>query len=197
MGRAPSPIKLAVDNLTASEKTQVEDLRPSTEGTRQFFGTNSRDDRFGYARIEQDATDPSGPRLFAHHLQEGYGSEPVPITKLHHFVVYLNNRSKANGLHRRADFSGSTAEHDVAKVHHTVVDPEIFAICSGEDEYKRAFYDEPGIPAGTPAFVVYVESESQQKRRFTRTVWPIKPPQISEKIPLHQALDAAIRFNLE
>ncbi|MDQ1922898.1 hypothetical protein [Massilia pseudoviolaceinigra] len=79
---------------------------------------------------------------------------------------------------------------------HTVVDREVFAVCSGDDEYKRATYDKPGIPADASVFVIYIETESQQIRRFTRTVWPIKPSQAGENIPLHQAMDAAIQFNL-
>ena len=202
VGCASGPVKLPVANLTASEKTPVEDLRPATEGTKDIFSLMITSDRYGYIRLAQDVTDPSGPRLFSHFLQEKYGDTAVPPTKLYHFAVYVNRRSELKRVSVGAVFggvgaaiAGSTVKHEGDAIH-SLVDPAAFAAESGEAEYKRAMYAEPQIPEGTSVFVVYIESESQQKRRFTRTIWPIKPSQAGEKIPLHQAMEAAIQFNL-
>lgn len=203
VGCASGPVKLPIDNLAASEKTPVEDLRPNSEGMRDIFSLMITSDRYGYARLAQDITDPSGPRLFSHRLQEKYGTEAVPPTKLHHFVVYLNNRSELRTGAMGAAFGGAigaaiasgTVKREGDAIH-TPVDVARFSAESGDDEYKRAIYVEPQIPSGTSVFVVYIESESQQKRKFTRTVWPIKPSQPGEKTPVHQAMDAAIKFNL-
>jgi hypothetical protein len=108
----------------------------------------------------------------------------------------MNNRSELKRGALGAAFGGaigamiasSTVKREGDAIH-TVVDSARFAAESGEDEYKRAIYAEPQIPAGTSVFVVYIESESQQKRRFTRTVWPIKPAQAGEKLPHPPAHD--------
>ena len=203
VGCASGPVKLPVDNLAASEKTAVQDLRPASEGTREFFSLMITSEQYGYVRLAQDITDPSGPRLFAHRLQEKYGAQAVPPTKLHHFAVYLSNRAELKRVALSAAFGGaigagiasSTFKREGDAIH-SVTDTARFAAQSGDSEFKRAIYDEPHIPAGSSVYVVYIESESQDKRRFTRTVWPIKPVPAGENIPLHQAMDAAIRFNL-
>lgn len=196
LGGGAPPLKLPVDNLDASHKTQVLDLRPPTEGRRELFGTRSTSDRFGYIRAEQNATDPSGPRLFAHHLQMRYGNEALPSTTLHHFVVYLNIREEKMAL---VNWNSSIADTPLfeGSVVHTIVDREFFAMCSGEDEYKRALFDEPAIPAGTSAFIIYIERETLEKRYFTRTVYPLRCPSKRGETPGHLALDAAISFNLD
>lgn len=203
VGCATGPVPLPVDNLGASAQTPVEDARPKNEGTREIFSLLITSDQYGYARLAQDLTEPTGPRLFAHRLQEKYGSGPAPSTKLLHFAVYLNNRAELKSVALGAAFGGVigaaltsgmvTREGEIA---HTVVNAESFAALSGENEYKRAFYTDSELKAGTSAFVVFIESESQGQRRFTRTVSPIKPVQAGQKIPLHQALEAAIHFHL-
>ena len=195
LGGTPT-LKLPVSNLDASQNTYVLDLRPPTEGTRELFGTRSTSDRFGYIRAEQNATDPSGPRLFAHHLQMRCGNEAVLSTTLYHFIVYLNIRDEKMAQ-VQLDSSITNTLLPGGSIVHTIVDPELFAICSGEDEYKRALFNEPAIPAGTSAFVIYIEREKLQRRYFTRTVAPVRSPRESEKTPIHHALDAAISFNLD
>lgn len=203
VGCATGPVSLPVDNLGTSAQTQVDDLRPKNEGTREIFSLLITSDQYGYSRLAQDITEPSGPRLLTHRLYEKYGSGPVPSTKLLHFAVYLNNRAELKsfalgtalgGVIGAAVTSGMvTREGEVA---HTMVNAESFAALSGENEYKRALYTESELKPGTSAFVVFIESESQGQRRFTRTASPIKPVQAGQKIPLHQALEAAIHFHL-
>jgi hypothetical protein len=120
-----------------------------------------------------------------------------------HFVVYVNNRAELKsfalgtalgGVIGAAVTSGMVTRE--GEVVHTTVNADGFASLSGENEYKRALYTESELKAGTSAFVIFIESESQGQRRFTRTVSPIKPVQAGQKIPLHQALEAAIHFHL-
>ncbi len=203
VGCATGPVSLPVDNLATSAQTQVEDLRPKGEGTREMFSLLITSDQYGYARLAQDLTDPTGPRLFTHRLQEKYGTGPVPPTKLLHFAVYLNNRAELKSVALGSALGGvigaaitSGTDTREGEVVHTLVNPESFAALSGDAEYKRAFYTDTKLKAGTSAFVIFIESESQGQRRFTRTVYPIKPTQAGQKIPLHQALDAAIDFHV-
>lgn len=203
VGCATGPVVLPIDNLASSAKTPVEDLRPKTEATREFFSMMITSDRYGYMRLPQDITEPNGARLFAHRLQEKYGTNVAPPTKLHHFVVYLNNRAELKKVALGAAFGGaigagimgSSVKREGDTVH-TLVDAGIFSAQSGEDEYKRAIYADSEIPAGTSAYVIYIEGEHQGQRRFTRTVWPIKPSAAGQNIPLHLAMDSAIKFNL-
>ncbi|BDT66759.1 hypothetical protein os1_09230 [Comamonadaceae bacterium OS-1] len=202
-GCATGPVHLPVENLAASAKAPIEDMRPKNEGEREIFSLMITSDRYGYVRLAQDVTEPTGPRLFAHLLQEANASGTVPPTKLLHFAVYMNNRSElrtmalgvALGGVLGAVISSGTITRE-GEVVHTLVDASTFAALSGENEYKRAFYTDSELKSGTSAFVIFIESESQGKRRFTRTVSPIKPAQTGQKIPMHEALDAAIRFHL-
>jgi hypothetical protein len=202
-GCATGPVTLPVDNLAASAKAPVEDVRPKEEGTREIFSLLITAERYGYARVAQDVTDPTGPRLFAHRLQEKHATGPVPPTKLRHFVVYLNNRSELRTGALGAAFGGaigaaiasSTVKRD-GEISHTLVDAASFEAMSGENEYKRAFYTDAELVPGTSAFVVFIESESGGARHFTRTVSPIKAAQAGQKVPLHQAFEAAIQYHL-
>ena len=198
-----SPVSLPVDNLAASARTPVEDLRPSSEGTREIFSLLITSERYGYARLAQDVTEPTGPRLFAHRLQEKYGTRTVPPTKLHHFAVYVNQRAQFRSMAIGVGLGGvvgaaiaggtATREGDIV---HTLVSRDEFAKSSGDEEVKRAQYTEAEVKAGNSVFVIFIESESQGQRRFTRTVSPIKPAEAGQKVPLHQAFDAAIHFHL-
>ena len=201
-GCATGPVALPVENLAVSAKAPVEDLRPATEGTREIFSLLITSDAYGYHRLAQDITNPTGARLFSHRLQEKFVSTAVPQTKLHHFAVYMNRRSELRNVALGAAFGGIIGaaimgenvirEGDVV---HTLVDANAFM--SGENEYQRALYTESELKPGTSAFVIYIETESDGQRRFTRTVSPIKPMQPGDKIPLHQAMEAAIQFHLK
>ncbi len=203
-GCASGPAQLPVDNLSASVQTPVEDLRPANEGVRENFSLLITSDRYGYPRLAQDLTQPTGPRLFIHRLQEKYGTAPVPPTKLHHFVVYLNIRAELKSGALGAAFGGalgavlaSSSVTREGEIVHTLVDPADFAAMSGENEYKRAIYTDAELKAGTTAYVIFIETETQGQRRFTRTVSPAKPKQAGDKAPLHAGLEAAIQFHLK
>lgn len=203
LGCATGPVSLPVENLATSAQTPVEDLRPKNEDTREIFSLVITNDRYGYFRMAQDLTDPTGPRLFAHRLQQKYGAGPVPPTKLRHFAVYLNNRAElktaALGIALGGVIGGAVASGTLKRegeTVHTLIDAASYAALSGENEYKRAFYTDAELKAGTSAFVIFIESESQGRRRFTRTVSPTRPAQAVQGNPLHQALEAAIRFHL-
>jgi len=203
-GCSTTPIALPVENLAASAKTPVEDLRPAAESTREIFSLMITSDQYGYVRMAQDISDPTGARLFSHRLQEKFGTAAVPPTKLHHFAVYMNNRSELRKVALGAAFGGVIGatimnssvvrEGDVV---HTLVSADEFNAMSGQNEYQRAIYTESELKPGTSAIVIFIESESEGQRRFTRTVSPIKPAQPGERIPLHQAMEAAIQFHLK
>jgi hypothetical protein len=148
VGCATGPVSLPVENLAASAQTPVEDLRPKEEGTREIFSLMITSDQYGYTRMAQDVSEPTGPRLFAHRLQEKYAAAPVPATKLHHFAVYLNNRAElkrsvlggAMGGIIGAAIAGSN--HQARRRHRpTMIDAQTFAAMSGDNEYKRALYN--------------------------------------------------------
>lgn len=202
-GCATGPVSLPVENLNASSQTPVEDLRPKSEKTREIFSLLVTSDQYGYSRLAEDLTSPTGPRLFAHRLQEKYGNGAAPPTKLLHFVVYLNKRAELKraaiggalgGIVGAAIASGTVTRE--GELVHSLVDAENFNALSGDAEYKRALYTDSELKAGTSTLVVFIESESQGKRRFTRTLSPIKPTQTGQKSPLHDAMEAAIQFHL-
>lgn len=203
VGCATGPVKLPVNNLAASDQVRVEDVRPKTEATSEIFSLLITSDQYGYSRVKEEVVDPTGPRLFAHELQQKYGAGQVPPVKLHHFVVYLNQRAALRSFAVGAALGGiigaAIADGTVKRegdIANTLVATESFAALSGPNEYKRALYLDSELKEGTSAFVVFIESETNGQRRFTRTVAPIKAVKEGEKLPLHQALDAAIRFNL-
>lgn len=201
VGCAPATVKLPVANLAVSEKTHVEDLRPASEKTQEVFSYLITNERFGYRRLPQEATDPSGARLFSHLLQEKYGDTVVPPTKLKHFVVYLDERAaiKRTSL-AAAGFvvipaAGNISESQYGVIN-SLVDSAEFNAASGDSEYQRAISNSPYSLSGKPIYVIYIESESGSKNRFTRTTFPMKNAPLGFEQTLYEAMDAAIRFNL-
>ncbi|MFN7572851.1 MAG: hypothetical protein ACK5TK_15600 [Betaproteobacteria bacterium] len=199
-GCATGPVVIPVDNLASSAQTPVQDVRPKTEGTVEIFSYLITSEKYGIWRVNQNLTEPSGPRLLAHRLQEKYGTKPVPVTKIRHFVVYENSkRQLISGVlggplgALAASQSGQTVTTGAV---HTLVTEKDFDAMSGEDEFKRALYSPSEVPAGASAFVIFIETESEGQRRFTRTVFPIKPTSSGQPVPLHQALESAIQFHL-
>lgn len=203
VGCASGPVKLPVENLAASDQVRVEDLRPKTEATSEIFSLLITSDQYGYIRLKEDSVDPTGPRLFAHELQRKYGAGQVPAVKLHHFVVYMNQRAALKSMALGAALGGiigaAIADGTVKRegdIAHTLVSAESFAALSGPNEYKRALYTDAELKTGTSAFIVFIESETNGQRRFTRTVTPIKTVKEGQKLPVHQALESAIHFHL-
>jgi hypothetical protein len=195
--------KLSVGNLATSASTPVIDMRPASESTRENFSLIITSERYGYFRLAQDLTEPTGARLFTHRLQMKFGNSTVPPTSLLHFVVYGNSRTElkrfaaitAMGENIGGAFSNAK-ENRQGNAMNSLVDEATFNARSGDAEFKRAIYDSSKTAPTNSALIIYIQTESQGVRHFTRTVWPIKKSK-SEESPLPGALEAAIAFHLE
>jgi hypothetical protein len=195
--------KLSVGNLATSASTPVIDKRPTSESTREAFSFIITSEQYGYFRLAQDLTEPTGARLFTHRLQEKFGVSTVPPTALLHFVVYANSRTElkrtaaiiAMGENIGGAFAG-VKENRQGSAINSLVNETTFTALSGDAEFKRAIYDSSKTAPTNSAFIIYIQTESQGVRRFTRTVWPIKESK-SKESPLPSALEAAIAFHLE
>lgn len=198
-----SGFQIPVNNLELSAKTPVIDMRPPEEGTQEIFSLLIMSEDYGYIRITERATNPTGARLFAHRLQEKYGSKPVPVTKLHHFVIYMNARNEmvtsslSAGIGAAAGYIpiGPTPRVTDSEAFNTMVDPAEFSMNSGQNEYKRAIYSPSEWPAGTSTYLVFIETETEGVHRFTKTVAPRFKKDNSNG--LHEALEAAIKFHID
>jgi len=202
-GCASGPMHLPVDNLAESSHLHVADLRPPEERTRKMFSGNVFSERYGYNRLAEDVTEPTGPRLFAHRLHEKARSGAAAPTTLRHFVVYSNLRTEL----RRSAFTtplsgepaamtGHIAYTGEGEAVHSLVDAAAFEALSGDQEYKRALYTDSDVSANISAYVVFIESETEGQRRFTRTIAPVRLSEPDQMLPLHRALEAAIQFHL-
>jgi hypothetical protein len=193
---------LPVEDLALSEKTSLEDLRPAIESTREIFSLLVTSEKYGYSRLAEDITTPTGARLFAHRLQEQFPGADVPPIKLYRFVVYKNIRAEGKAIGFGAIFGvvgavvASASVNRDGEITHRLVDAEEFSAMSGEDEYKRAIYTEDELNPNTSGFTIYIESETQGRRRFTKTVAPTQLKKTDKMSPIHQALEAAIAFHL-
>jgi hypothetical protein len=131
-----------------------------------------------------------------------HGSAPVPATKLHHFVVYQNMRGegKRMALGSLLGPLGAIAAQSTVPVgdgnNYMKMSPEAFEAMSGDDEYKRAMYAEGEQKDGVSALIVFIESESEGKRHFTRSVVPVKREKDDTKSPYQKAVEAAIAYHL-
>jgi hypothetical protein len=188
---------MTVPGIERSESVQVKDLRPKTEKESESFSINVFNDAYATYRVADSAITPPAIRLLQHRAYEKFGASNAPLEiKIHHLVVYRNFQAEL----RRGGISAipgvlvygqvTTAPAGIAS---SLVDGKTFESLAAT-EYKRSLYSEQENPGRGSVLVVYVETEIQGNRIFTRTLAPAKEK--NGVNPLIAAIEASIKFNL-
>jgi hypothetical protein len=200
-----------VPDLDRSQSLRTQDLRPASEKEVEIFGFMPSSDAYAIARVEDAALSPPGVRVLQHRAYQRLGARAQAAElKVYHLVVYRNEQSEirhtatlgavgdvAGGLRGGWGAFGAYAGSQLVKDRDGNLSSRIeaaqFSALSGADEFKRGWYTEAENPGRGSVHVVYIETELDGKRVFTRT---LSPKGRGAYKPLAAALDAAIEFHL-
>jgi hypothetical protein len=195
LGCTPPITKVDIPNISKSSSVAVEDVRPELEKKNEILSLLVISGAYGIYRKGDETVDPPMIRILQHRAFEKFGnSTPNLKLKLHHMVTYLNRKSELRkGVFFGAIGAAVASANRKNLMASEIVDPKKFEEANTE-EYTRALYTEQENPDKTSVFVVYIESEINGKRVFTKTMSSTKVPE--GQIPHTSAIEAAIEYHL-
>lgn len=200
-GCAAQVATVNVPGIERSVPARITDLRPEKEKQSEIFSLLVTSDAYATYRIPDSAVVPPATRLFQHRAFEKLGADSGPLEiKIHHLVVYRNLQAELRRGALGAAFGGvigavvaGQIKAEPSGIVTSLVDAKAFEALT-ETEFKRALYTEQENPGRGSVHIVYIETEMQGKRAFTRTIVPMKSN--TEESPLVSALNAATAFHL-
>lgn len=198
-GCASQVTKMSIPGIERSESVQIKDLRPVTEKQGQIFSLIISNDGYATYRIAETALTPSAIRLLQHHVYEIFSPAGESVdAKVHHFVIYRNlqaeSRRGAIGVGLGGIIGAVVAGQIKSDPSGTVtsqVAPQSFNALEST-EYKRALYSEEENPGHGSVHIIYIETEINGRRIFTRTITPIRP---NDPEPLATAVKTSIQYH--
>lgn len=190
-----------VPGIERSSRAQITDMRPEKEKQGEIFSLLVTSDAYATYRVPDSAVVPPATRLFQHRAFEKLGADSSPLEiKVHHLVVYRNLQAELRRGALGAAFGGAIGavvagqiKAEPSGIVTSLVDARAFEALN-LTEFKRALYTEQENPSRGSVHIVYIETEIQGKRAFTRTIVPLKSN--SDESPLVSALHAAATFHL-
>jgi hypothetical protein len=200
-GCAAQVTTIDVQGLDRSDRLAAKDLRPASEKDGEIFSLMITSDAYGLYRVADSVVSPAPVRLLQHRAYERFSSAgPAPDLKVHHLVVYRNLQSE---FRKAAIASGIGGAIGAAIVAGTVKDAS-GALSSPVDtgqfnglapaEYKRALYTEAENPDRASVHIIYIETEANGKRVFTRTLAPLRTK--DGKLAVGEALESAFKYHV-
>ena len=197
-GCTPSVTKLNVKDIGSSDALSVVDARPASEKENKIFSLLITSKDYGIVRIGDGRLSPSAVRLLQHEtFQKFAASGRQPTVTVRHLVIYQNMRSQLRSGAVGAGVGGALGglvgnalgTHD-ASAHTTVIDELSF----GGEEYLRGNYSAAENPDKASVWVIYIATEIDGKKVFTRTVASMKPH--DDGNPFAEAVQLAIENHL-
>jgi hypothetical protein len=194
-------VPLNVHGIERSEQVRLQDLRPPSEKQGEIFSLLLTSDAYAIYRIAEDASAPPAIRFLQHRAFEALGTRMKPLEiKIHHLVVYRNMQSEfrrgAIGVGLGGVLGGVIGANtvtDPSGIVNSLADPNAFNALQ-EAEFKRALYSSEENPGRGSVHIVYLESEINGKRVFTRTLAPTKVKEGENA--LFNVLEAATKYHL-
>lgn len=199
---APSVTKVNVPDMEKSDSLSVQDARPAIEKDRKMFSLLITSRQYGIIREGDERLTPSPIRLLQHQVFEKFAaSGRLPTVVVRHLVVYSNMKSQLRSGATLGAIGGlvggvvaNAAASHVVMANTEAVDESTFEGWSGEDEYQRGLFTESENPTKAPVYIVYVDTDIDGVKRFTRTVSSIR--RNSDENPLATAVQLAIADHL-
>lgn len=201
-GCAVTPAKLEIAGLERSENVRLTDLRPASERTAETFGSLDFSKGFGIERLDEAALTPSPLRVLQHRAYERLRAQNDNLDlKVHHLVIYRNQQN----IRRRSGMAASLGglvgalvtynlmnKHSISPTSLPVVESEFSA--ADVPEYMRATVDGKETSMQDGLHAVYIETESNGQRVFTKTFRPIGQNDVNLSLPV--VVDQAINYHL-
>jgi surface antigen len=200
-GCATQVVPLNVTGLESSEATQAQDLRPPKEKQGEIFSLLITSEAYATYRIADSSLTPSAIRLLQHRFHERFGSaSKAPELKVYHLVIYRNMQAEFRrsaigagiGGALGAVIGGQSVKSLDGSTSSRVESANFDALESAE--YKRSWYTEAENPGRGSVHVIYIETEANGKRVFTKTISPMTAK--SGEIPIVTAIEAAVSYHL-
>jgi len=200
-GCASQVTNVKVPGIERSESLRVKDMRPEIEKQSEIFSLSISNDAYAIYRVAESAVAPPAIRILQHNLFEKLGTgAQAPEVKVMHLVIYQNRQSELRQSVIGAAIGGvlgslaaGQATTDPTGVANSLVDSKAFESLAST-EFKRALYTEQENPGRGSVYVIYIETEVQGKRVFTRGVAPIKAK--ADESPFAFALESSMKFHL-
>ncbi|MFT7722861.1 MAG: hypothetical protein QM788_08510 [Roseateles sp.] len=196
----PTP-PIAVSNLAASEAFRLTDLRPGKESVQEGFSYLVTNKAYGKFRIAPTDVQPAPMRLLQHRIFEALPADRRSAeVKVHHFVVYMNMEVMGKGVAAGAvgglvgallaDAMQAKGQADSI----SASDRSAFDAATGEQEWMRAIYTSEENPNDRVCHIVYIETELDGKRVFSRHFAEVEAKQ---NVALVTVIDESIRKHVE
>ncbi|MDQ2735457.1 MAG: hypothetical protein M3Y55_10805, partial [Pseudomonadota bacterium] len=198
-GCAAQVTTLKVPGIEKSAQTPLQDARPPMEKQGENFSLLITSDAYAIARVAETISTPTPIRLLQHRASETL--QPQSSVKVLHLVVYRNSQSELRRSSIGAGLGGvigavigGQSVTSVSGAKSSLADREAFD-SAAPDEYKRALYTEAENSGRGSVLVIYVETEVNGKRIFTRTLAPLVAKE-GESAYLN-ALESSFKYHLD
>ena len=198
---APVVTKVNLPDIGKSDAVAVTDMRPASEKEKKIFSLMITSKQYGIWRVGDARLSPAPVRLLQYQVakQTNAGNASSKLT-VYHFVVYENMKSQLRHGAIGAGIGGAAgalignamASHDET-AQTSLVDENAFDRMSA-DEYMRGLYTQAEDPNKASVYIVYLETDINGKRVFTRTIAPAVPQ--GNRDALVDAVQLAIRNQL-
>ena len=199
-GCAPAVTKVNVTDIAKSDSLPLHDVRPASEKDSKIFSLLITSKEYGVIRTGDAKLSPGPVRLLQNEAFEKFASaDRPPQVTVYHFVIYQNMRSQLRAGAIGAGVGGilgalvgnAVATHDSSS-QTSIIDEMSFNSVS--DEYLRGQYSATENPDKASVYVIYLDTEIDGKKVFTRTVASMKPH--SDQNSLVDAVQLAIKNHL-
>lgn len=199
-GCAPVVTKVNVADIAKSDALQVSDQRPASEKENKIFSLLITSKEYGVIRTGDVHLSPGPVRLLQHEAYQKLAADGSShAVTVYHFVIYQNMRSQLRAGAVGAGIGGALgavvgnaiATHDATSQTH-IIDEMSFN--SVTEEYLRGQYSASENPDNASVYVIYMDTDIDGKKIFTRTVASMKPH--GDGNPLADAVELAIKNHL-
>jgi hypothetical protein len=174
------PAKVDMPDAAKSASLPVSDMRPASEKDKKIFSLLLTSKEYGVIRTGDTGLSPSPVTVLQYDAFHKLGGADHKVT-VYHFVIYIN--AKAH-LRAQAVFAGiggiiggmisnSVYNHSTSP-ETQLVNQSTFDNVSGDNEYERAYYTRDEDPSNSPVYIIYLDTDIDGKRLFTRTVTPMR-----------------------
>ncbi|WP_266170553.1 hypothetical protein [Dyella subtropica] len=186
--------------MAKSDSLQLRDMRPSAEKEGKIFSLLITSKEYGILRAGDAKLSPPPVRLLQHEAFEKFAAmDHQPQVTVYHFVIYENMRSQLRSGALGAGVGGvlgglignAMASHD-ASSQTSIVDERTFS--STSDEYLRGMYTSTENPDKASVYIIYIDTDIDGKKVFTRTVASMKPH--GDQNPFADGVRLAIKNHL-
>lgn len=199
---APVVTKVNIPDIGKSDAVQLTDMRPASEKEHEIFSLLITNKEYGIWRVGDVQLSPSPVKLLQYELAKQPNADSATSkVVVRHFVVYANMQSQLRHGAVGAGIGGvigglignAMANHNENALTSDVNEHAFDAMAT--DEYKRGLYTTTEDPGKASVFIVYIDTEINGVRVFTRTIAPAIPKKGTQP-PLVDAVELAIRNQL-